>query len=96
LPLPGSQPARECAKNEVSDHPSAGRNAGTKKNILTRADNFQIVQNVKNNFHRVQAGNDGRGSASFRREKCVPFGGQTVAVAGAALVVRTINLEKQP
>ena len=66
------------------------------KNILTAAGNFQIVQNVKNNFHRVQAGNDGRGSASFRREKCVPFGGQTVAVAGAALVVRTINLEKQP
>jgi hypothetical protein len=26
------------------------------KNILTRASNFQIVQNVKINFHRRQAG----------------------------------------
>jgi hypothetical protein len=43
---------RGCAKNQVSDHPRAARNAGTKKNILTPADNFQIVEKVKINFHR--------------------------------------------
>jgi hypothetical protein len=42
---------RECAKTEVSDQPRAGRNAGAKKNILTAANNFQIVQKVKINFH---------------------------------------------
>jgi hypothetical protein len=43
---------RECAKTEVSGHSRAGRNAGTKKNILTLANNFQIVEKVKTNFHR--------------------------------------------
>jgi hypothetical protein len=44
---------RECAKKEVSDHPLAGCNAGTKKNILTGMNNFQIVEKVKNNFRAV-------------------------------------------
>jgi hypothetical protein len=48
---------RECAKTEVSDHPRAGRNAGTKKNILTRANNFQIVEKVKINFHHSPENN---------------------------------------
>jgi len=66
------------------------------KNILTAAGNFQIVQNVKINFHRMQAGNGGRvAPVSAVRRACLS-GARTVAVAGVALVVRTTNLEKQP